>query len=194
MDSDGGLTLRVPTDADALRWWVLFADPEVMRYLGDGSVRDVHWYEEFVSHQQHLAERTGICLYSALLDGEVIGFAGVQPWTATWGPTGTPELGWRLGRRYWGRGLATAAGRQVYALARQNGIGSLVSLIEIHNRRSAAVATRLGMRLHSEHRAPNGERVIEFRSESLLGGVPVQRRARSTMEPRSRLYQGITPS
>jgi RimJ/RimL family protein N-acetyltransferase len=77
----GPLCLRVPTDGDADAWTELFADPEVMRYVGTGEVRDRDWYRGFVRRQQHLAGTTGLCLFTVLVGDEVAGFTGVQPWT-----------------------------------------------------------------------------------------------------------------
>jgi RimJ/RimL family protein N-acetyltransferase len=42
------VALRVPTGEDALRWCELFDDPEVMRYIGDGSCRDLAYYDDLV--------------------------------------------------------------------------------------------------------------------------------------------------
>src|SRR3712207_6109635 len=69
MPDPDGLLLRVPLDEDAAAWHRLFGDPEVMRYVGSGLVRDLRWYEEFVRRQQQLATGTGLCLFSVVVDG-----------------------------------------------------------------------------------------------------------------------------
>ncbi len=148
--SSEGLTLRVPTTGDAVEWHRLFHDPVVMRSVGDGRLRDLAWYEEFVARQQELAERTGLCIFTVVVDGVVAGFTGVQPWTQDWGPVGTPELGWRLGRVFWGRGHATTAARAVVRLAREHRVDRVVSLIHAENGRSVAVARRLGIKIEIE--------------------------------------------
>jgi RimJ/RimL family protein N-acetyltransferase len=76
--------LRVPTAEDADAWAELFDDPEVMRYVGTGELRNREWYRAFVRRQQGLADTTGLCLFTVLVGGEVAGFAGIQPWTQPW--------------------------------------------------------------------------------------------------------------
>jgi RimJ/RimL family protein N-acetyltransferase len=92
-----------------------------MRFIGTGERRDGGWYERFVIKQQALASTTDLCLFSVLIAGRVAGFTGVQPWDHPWGPTGRPELGWRLGREFWRRGHATEAARAVLDLAANTG-------------------------------------------------------------------------
>ena len=154
--------LRVPLDDDAGTWHRLFDDPEVMRYVGTGLVRDLPWYEAFVQRQQQLAADTGLCLFSVVVDGAVVGFAGVQPWTQDWGPAGEPEIGWRLGRPHWGRGHATAAARAVVERARSAGLPHLVALVHERNAASLAVAGRVGMVPEAVLTSPEGTRVHQL--------------------------------
>ena len=155
-------TIRVPTAADADAWYALFDDPEVMRFIGTGEVRDRAYYGELVAQQQALAASTGLCLFTVLAQDEVVGFTGIHPWTYPWGPHGELEIGWRLGRRFWGRGLATAAARAVLDLARERSVAELVSMIQDGNEASMAVARKLGMTPTREHRSPEGVLVHEF--------------------------------
>ena len=79
--------------------------------------------------------------------GQFLGFAGlafVPPFLAAAGPS--PELGWRLDRAHWGRGLGTEAA----AAARDDaftrlGLPDLISVIHPGNARSQRVAVKLGM-------------------------------------------------
>ncbi len=139
------VTLRVPTAGDAGAWFELFDDPEVMRFVGDGTVRGHDYYVELVDRQRALAASTGLCLFSALVDGRVVGFTGIQPWTRSWGPTGEREIGWRLGRSFWGRGYASRAAGVAVERARAGGVVRLVAMIHEENTPSFAVARRLGM-------------------------------------------------
>ncbi|WP_166509542.1 GNAT family N-acetyltransferase [Blastococcus sp. TF02-8] len=165
-----GPVLRVPTDDDAARWSALFDDAEVMRFIGSGEVRERAYYDGLVERQQELAEHTGLCLFSVVVDGEVAGFAGIHPWSHPWGPTGSLEAGWRLGRRFWGRGVATAAVRSAVDLARSRAVLRLVSMIHAENAASVAVARKLGMTRESVHRSPDGAPVHQF---GLAFGSPV---------------------
>ncbi len=154
--------LRVPTADDAATWCELFDDPEVMRYIGDGSRRDLPYYEDLIDTQQKNATATGLCLFSVVADADVVGFAGVQTWSRPWGPTGQPEIGWRLGRAYWGHGYATEAARAVVELARAQGLPRLVAMIQSANTASFAVAHRLGMTLERELVSPEGTPVHQL--------------------------------
>jgi RimJ/RimL family protein N-acetyltransferase len=154
--------LRVPTAADSEVWAELFDDAEVMRYVGTGEVRDRAWYAAFVSRQQELAAATGLCLFSVLVGDEVAGFTGVQPWTQPWGPTGEPEVGWRLGRRFWGRGTATAAARTALDRARSLGVARVVAVVHAQNAASLAVARKLGLTEEAALRAPSGAPVLQY--------------------------------
>jgi len=165
--------LRVPTAEDAAAWTDLF-DAEVLHYVGTGEVRDRAWYAAFVERQQELAATTGLCLFSVLVADEVAGFTGIQPWTQPWGPRGVPEVGWRLGRRFWGRGCATAAGRTVLDRARGLGVPRVVALVHAQNAASVAVARRLGLTEQAALRAPSGAPVVQYGTALVAAGAAAQ--------------------
>jgi RimJ/RimL family protein N-acetyltransferase len=88
--------------------------------------------------------------------GQLVGRAGL------WQPEGWPglEVGWLLGRRYWGRGYATEAGAAALAYAFDElGAEHVISLIRPENRGSIRVAERLG---------ETHERTIELQNASAL--------------------------
>ena len=69
------------------------------------------------------------------------------------------EVGWWLGRAFWGRGVASRAARAVVARAFEDPqIARVVAPIHAGNERSMAVARRAGMHLEARwadwHRAP----------------------------------------
>jgi RimJ/RimL family protein N-acetyltransferase len=156
------LELRVPTDEDAARWTALFDDDEVMRFIGDGERRDHAYYLGLAERQRSLAADSGLCLFSVVVEGRVAGFAGVHPWSHDWGPTGLPEIGWRLGRAFWGRGLATQAARTVVERARAAEVPQLISMIHESNAASFAVARKLGMVTGAVLVSPEGNRVHQL--------------------------------
>lgn len=150
--------LRVPTDEDAIAWHRLFDDPDVMEFHG-GRSAELSVYEELTARQRrHDAER-GFCLWSMVDEtGRVIGFTGAQPWPRDWGPTGEIEIGWRLGREYWGRGYATTAAQMTLERVRAAGVPEVVAMVLAGNARSIAVTERLGMRLAEVFTTPGGAR------------------------------------
>ncbi|MEV6575253.1 GNAT family N-acetyltransferase [Streptomyces sp. NPDC051577] len=149
--------LRVPIDEDARAWHQLFADAEVMEFLGGPA--ELSMYEEFTARQRLHDARLGYCLWTLLdPEGAVIGFTGAQPWPAEkeWGPVGEIEIGWRLGRSAWGLGYAYASALATLERVRAAGVTRVVALIDARNVRSVAVAERLGMDLEQESALPDG--------------------------------------
>ncbi|WP_399928219.1 GNAT family N-acetyltransferase [Streptomyces kanamyceticus] len=139
--------LRVPTHEDAFAWHRLFRDREVMEFLG-GVPAELSVYEELTARQRRHDAELGFCFWTLLGGtGEPVGFAGAQPWTRPWGPTGEIEIGWRLGRAAWGKGYATAAAQATLERLRAAGVPSVVAMVAAGNERSVAVTRRLGMEL-----------------------------------------------
>ncbi|MFD7292645.1 GNAT family N-acetyltransferase [Streptomyces sp. NPDC059897] len=157
--------LRVPTHEDALAWHGVFDHPDVMEFHG-GASADLSVYEELTARQRrHEAER-GFCLWTMTdAAGDVIGFTGAQPWEREWGPTGEIEIGWRLGRAYWGQGYATTAAHLTLERVRAAGIPSVVAMVDARNERSIAVTRRLGMELAETFVTPTGKQGHCFRLE-----------------------------
>ena len=150
--------LRVPTDEDAVAWHRTFDHPDVMEFHG-GKSAELSVYEELTARQRrHDAER-GFCLWTMLDDSDrVIGFTGAQPWPQDWGPKGEIEIGWRLGRPYWGRGYVTAAAHTTLERVRAAGVSGVVAMVDARNERSIAVTQRLGMELAETFTTPTSQR------------------------------------
>lgn len=154
-ESTPSVHLRVPTDEDALAWYRVFDDPEVMEFHG-GRSAEYSVYEELTARQRRHDAELGHCLWTVLDDaGEVLGFTGAQPWPhESFGPVGEIEIGWRLGRAAWGHGYATAAARTTLDRTRALGVREVVAMINVRNARSVAVAERLGMRRAETYTTP----------------------------------------
>lgn len=94
----------------------LDADPEVMRYLGNGRARTRHEVE--VLHLQRLAAATqvpGLGFWVGFVEGTFVGWWILEPpHRADPGPVdGQAELGYRLLRRHWRQGLASEGAREL---------------------------------------------------------------------------------
>lgn len=88
----------------------------------------------------------GLCALELRQGTEFIGFAGlsVPAFQARFTPS--VEIGWRLARQYWGRGLATEAARAVVGLAfGPLDLDALVSFTVPANVRSRRVMEKIGM-------------------------------------------------
>ena len=143
------LVLREWHDDDLEPFAALNADPVVMEHFP--SVLDRAQSDALVDRiRAHFAEH-GYGLWAVEVDGALAGFTGLQ-WTDV---TGSRELevGWRLARRYWGRGLATEAATAALAhgLAR---VPRVVSFTALTNERSWRVMERIGMRREREFDHP----------------------------------------
>ena len=75
--------------------------------------------------------------------GEVVGAISVVEWQPD---ADAPELGWCLGRRWWGRGLMPEAGRAVVRfLFEEVGVKRITARYDIENPKSGRVMEKLGM-------------------------------------------------
>jgi RimJ/RimL family protein N-acetyltransferase len=147
-------------DLDA--YAAICADPEVMRYLGDGTTLDrPHAWRQIAMILGHWQLRGyGLFALEEKTTGALVGRAGIFE------PDGWPgfELGWMLRRASWGQGYATEAARRVlrHAFTEMNR-ERVISLIRDGNARSIRVAERLGERLDG--------RAVIFGQEALVYAV-----------------------
>lgn len=109
----------VPLSEEHLDFEVeLDADPEVMRYLGNGRARTRHEVE--ILHRERLAAASrvpGLGFWVGFVDGVFVGWWILQPPDRPdQGPVeGQAELGYRLLRRCWRQGLASEGSRALIA-------------------------------------------------------------------------------
>ena len=145
------LLLRRPRAEDAPGLLEAFADPEAMRYIGDGSTADLAGSEEAVDRWLARWNAWGIGMFvvERTEDARVLGRAGFLRWDPeTWEIGGSEtELGWGLSQEHWGHGYATEAALALrdWALG-ERGLTRLISLIQHGNVRSFRVAEKLGER------------------------------------------------
>ena len=143
------LRLRPFTEADVAPLHALMQDPEVMRYVGDRRVPTLQeTWRAVAGWVGHWTLRGyGMWAIEERESGAVIGRAGIiNP--ADWPG---PEVGYVLGRAWWGRGYATEAARAAMDWGFETiGFERLISLIDPANAASIAVAQRLGETLDGE--------------------------------------------
>lgn len=139
------LLLRGFREEDLDAYAAMCADPEVMRYLGgSGPLTRAEAWRHMAVILGHWPLR-GFGMWAAVekASGALVGRVG------PWQPEGWPgfEVGWMLGRAWWGRGLAIEAARACLRHAfSAMGRERVISLIHPENRRSIRVAERLGER------------------------------------------------
>jgi RimJ/RimL family protein N-acetyltransferase len=156
------LHLRMFREDDLDAYAAICADPEVMRYLGDGRTlgRSEAWRQMAMILGHWQLRGYGLWAVEERATGALVGRLGFFE------PEGWPgfELGWMLRRASWGRGYATEGAERALAHAfTEMGRQRLISLIWPDNRASIRVAERLGERLEG--------RTTLFGQEALVYGI-----------------------
>ena len=152
------LTLRPPEEADLTELVEVFGDPEVMRYIAEGTPWTPaqtrtgfrRWQSSWSS------DGFGMFVVTRREDGRILGDTGMLAWDPrVWrpgslraiGPDAEIEIGWRFARHAWGNGYATEAALVVRDWARdEHGFDRLISLIHPDNAASIRVAEKIGSR------------------------------------------------
>lgn len=164
------LILRRWREEDVAPMAAVNGDPEVMRWIRDGSVRDEQQTRGAVQAWESEWESRGFGLFAVEIraTGELAGFTGLS--VPEFLPEVLPavEVGWRLGRSHWGQGLATeAAAAAVRFGFEDRGLERIVSIAQVGNGASERIMTKLGMRPVRETVNPTcGRRVRVFELES----------------------------
>ncbi|MFE0648631.1 GNAT family N-acetyltransferase [Streptomyces sp. NPDC059534] len=142
------LILRRWSEDDLVPLSEVNADREVMRWVDDGSVRDLDRTAEDIERYEEEWDDEGFGIFAVELigSGELIGLAGLSV------PESLPELSaevaisWRLGRQFWGQGYASEAAHAVLEFALQDrGLGRVVAVTHLGDAASENVIGKLGM-------------------------------------------------
>jgi RimJ/RimL family protein N-acetyltransferase len=139
-----------PDDAEALH--EIYVQPEYLEHMPpldlDGARAQIERFAEMWDEAGHSQWAT-----VDLVTGRLIGRTGIlrhNDWTLE--PHSVPEVGWVLHRDFWGRGLATEAGRASLECWRELMLDEprLYSFTTPENVRSRAVMERLGLTLRGQ--------------------------------------------
>ncbi len=150
------LRLQNASPLDFDRFYSMTIDPEVMRYIGDGSV--YHWTREVASAKyrdemiRQTKDRMGNLAVYRKDESLYIGWCGV-----TYSKfLDHIELGYRYCRDSWNRGYATEAGRAVLAeVYQQTDINKILACVHPENSSSIRVLKKLGFHLsHTQFSNP----------------------------------------
>lgn len=154
--------LRRPTLGDLESFRLVFADPEVMRYVAYGRPLTDAEIRAWVGRMIARFELDGFGQFSLTRrnDGVVMGRAGLLPLDPVTLQSGSRkelgskaeiEIGWTLAREFWGKGYATEAATLVRDYAFDElGLARLVSIIQVGNASSVRLAEKLGGRIERE--------------------------------------------
>ena len=142
-DMSNVVLLRQWRDDDFEQFAEMNADLEVMRFFPKPLTRTES--EEFFSRLRACFDAQGWGLWALEVGGAFAGFTGLAYPSFSAHFTPCVEIGWRLRREYWGRGIAYAAAlaAQAYAFERLK-LNELVSFTSATNTRSRRLMERLG--------------------------------------------------
>lgn len=146
-----------PDDLDP--YAAMCALPDVMRYIGDGSVQSRAQCAGSIARFNGENDAGGFGLMALELKqgNQFIGFCGLA--VPNFLPEILPavEIGWRLDPAFWGKGLATEAARAVMAHGFETmGLERIVSVCQIGNVASSKIMKKLGMALDRQTVTPDG--------------------------------------
>ena len=138
------LYLRAFAEKDAQDFYQMNADAEVLQYTGDQPFPDKVAALNFIHAYDHY-QRYGYGRWAMVMreTDQFIGFCGLKHHVE-----GTyTDLGFRLNRNYWGRGLATEAAQACIRFAfTELQLPFLVGRVQQRNLASIRVLEKLGMR------------------------------------------------
>jgi RimJ/RimL family protein N-acetyltransferase len=164
MPETARLTLRRPRLEDAEAFAAVNADPEVARFVSptgplvraesDLVLRKIieHWDDHGF----------GLWMADVRATGELAGFVGLAHPGTVPALAAEVEVGWRLGRAHWGRGLATEGGAEAVRVGFEElGRDRLVCIVDRDNVRSLAVARKLGFAFWRDMDHPRWPRGVQ---------------------------------
>lgn len=153
------LVFREWHDADLPKFQAICSDPLVMEFVGTGEPWPLDKSQQFIERAREMSQTLGYCQWPLIHagDSELIGFCGFVP-----ARDGVVEIGWRLARQYWGKGLATEAARAVLAHGFETlRVQRIIATVQSSNRASMRIIEKLNMSLESSFMR-NGREVLQF--------------------------------
>ena len=155
-----------PADLDDLA--ALHAEESFWHFpFGRGLTRDET--RTFIERQIDSYDTSGVGMLAAVerRTGALTGWIGLA--IPHWLPEVLPalEVGWRLGRRWWGRGLATEGGAaSIRDGFERLGLDEIISSYDPDNAASGAVMDRLGLRFRRQISHPEQGNTVHLHSLS----------------------------
>ncbi|MFE9841772.1 GNAT family N-acetyltransferase [Streptomyces goshikiensis] len=164
------LLLRRWSDDDLVPLSEINADPEVMRWIGDGSTLDLDRTAEDIERFEDEWDEEGFGPFAVelLASGELIGVVGLS--VPEWLPEVLPavEITWRLGRSYWGQGYASEAAQATLEFALQDrGLDRVIAINRAGNDDSENVIRKLGMEPDRDTTDPEHGHLLQVHSIDL---------------------------
>lgn len=156
------LLLRPFTLDDAVDYWPLLREPQVLRYTGEQPVTDLEGVREVLrsrplaDYEQHGFGRMA-CVERA--SGRLIGFSGLKYLD----DLDEVDIGYRFVPEAWGKGYATESARPLLAQGLQQlGLRRIIGLVMSQNQASARVLVKLGLRLEKQISVDDHEQPLDL--------------------------------
>lgn len=139
------LIVRQYTLNDVEELFRVMSDSKVHTYTKDkGNPWDMQRTDAYIRFMINKDFRTLDCYHGAVIEkhsNSLIGLCGLNPYKER-----EPEIEWKLGVRYWGKGFATELGKQMIKEAFANtGIIGIYGMAQSENSASRTVLEKIGM-------------------------------------------------
>lgn len=157
------VSLRGVKDSDLPIFFEHQRDPEATR-MAAFPARD---HEAFMAHWAKIMTDKTVTLQTIIYDGKVAGYI------VRWEQTNEHNIGYWIGREYWGKGIASAALAQFLS---QVTVRPLIAYVSKHNNASLRVLQKCGFTISGEDRfaqadGENGEEYILTLGGTELGSI-----------------------
>jgi RimJ/RimL family protein N-acetyltransferase len=136
------LILRQWQESDIVPFAEMNADEEVMKYFP----KTLNFEETLEMYNRCRVNKKGVGLYPVeeKISKKFIGFVGLN--TPSYMPE-CIEIGWRLRKEFWGKGLASEAAKKWLEIGfNEYGLKEIISFTAKQNTKSQAVMVRIGMK------------------------------------------------
>ncbi|MGW0948732.1 GNAT family N-acetyltransferase [Streptomyces sp. NPDC002623] len=142
------LLLRRWHDDDLAPMAEINADPQVMRWIDDGAVRDLEQTAEDIERWEEEWDEEGFGLFAVelLASGELAGFTGLSLVEGLPDVPAAVAISWRFGSSFWGQGYASEAAHATLEFALQDrGLDRVISVTRAGDDASENIIRKLGM-------------------------------------------------
>jgi ribosomal-protein-alanine N-acetyltransferase len=135
---------------DAPGMFGMDSDPEVHKYIGNKPLERIEQTEEVIEYIRSQYKESGIGRWAVIekATGEFVGWTGHKRMKETVnGHNGHIDYGYRLARKFWGRGYATESGRASlhYGIETLR-LKDLYAMTDVNNGASRRILEKLGFK------------------------------------------------
>ncbi|MFK7785837.1 MAG: GNAT family N-acetyltransferase [Crocinitomicaceae bacterium] len=156
------LTLRELQQDDADHFYELNNDPEVLKYTGDKAFKSIEEARDFLTNYSHYKEN-GYGRWAVIRkeDHAFLGWCGLKL-----NEEGYVDIGFRIFRKYWGKGYATEAAQRSIELGFEKfGLREIIGRTANENKGSFRVLEKVGMTFFKNDECDGIENASYFKIE-----------------------------